>query len=126
MMGRVSKCSRDAGQVTMMFAFMMGIFLLGFVGLATDYTNLWFQRQAVQGATDAMCQAAAVDLLLYAQGAQTNTMGFTPSGSVLTCSATPGAAPCKIANYNGFDGTLSRNTITMTFPTTVTGVTGAS
>ena len=56
----------------------ISIFLIGVIGFGTDYTNLWFHRQAVQGAADATCQAAGMDLLLYAEGQATPKMNFTP------------------------------------------------
>ena len=117
---------RDRGQVAVMLVLAMGIFLLGFIGLATDYTNLWFQRQAVQGAADATCQAGAMDLLLYAEGEQTPKMNFTPTaGGTINCASAPTAAPCIIAKRNGYDGTLAANNVVMTFPKAVAGAPAA-
>ncbi len=118
---------RDRGQVTILVVLAMGIFLLAFVGFATDYTNFWFHRQAVQGAADATCQAAAIDLLLFAQGQATPTMNFTPvKGASIDCASTATAAPCIIAKKNGYDGTLSANKVVMSFPATVAGATAPS
>jgi len=112
----------EEGQVSVLFALMMAIFLMAFVGLATDYSNFWAQRQAVQAAADSTCQAAAMDLLLYAQGAQTPNMNFTPtSGGTLDCSSSPTAAPCIIAKYNGYDGTLASKKVVLSFPSAVAG-----
>jgi hypothetical protein len=117
---------KQRGQVAILFVLTMGIFLLGFVGLATDYTNLWFQRQAVQSAADATCQAGAMDLLLYAQGQATPKMNFTPSvGATINCASASTAAPCVIAKRNGFDGTLASNTVSLMFPKTVAGAPAA-
>lgn len=100
----------------------MSIFLIAFVGVATDYTNLWFNRQKVQGAADATCQAGAMDLLLYAQGQATPKMNFTPAvGATVNCSSSPTAAPCIIAKFNGYDGTATGNLVALTFPATVSG-----
>jgi hypothetical protein len=95
------------------------VFLLAFTGLATDYANFWFKRQAVQGAADATCQAAGMDLYLYAVGQQTANMHFVPGATPILCSGSPTPAPCLIAKYNGFDGTLASNNVQMSFPTTV-------
>jgi putative Flp pilus-assembly TadE/G-like protein len=117
---------RDRGQVTILVLLGMAIFLLAFVGLATDYTNFWFQRQAIQGAADATCQAAAMDLLLYAEGQKTANMNFTPSvGGTVNCSSSSTAAPCIIAKYNGYDGTLASNNVVMSFPGSVSGAPAA-
>jgi len=114
----------EAGQTLVVVALATSIFLVAFVGLATDYSSFWSQRQAVQGAADASCQAASMDLMLYSQGAQTANMNFTPgSGVVIDCASSPTAAPCIIAKYNGFDGTLASNKVQMSFPTSVAGAT---
>src|SRR5262245_37021366 len=100
----------EKGQSTILVVLALSIFLLGFIGFSADYTNLWFKRQAAQGAADAACQAAAMDLYLFAQGSQTPNMNFTPAdGLLLTCSASPTAAPCIIARNNGFDGAATGN-----------------
>ncbi len=100
----------------------MSIFLLAFVGFATDYTQLWYQRQAIQGAADATCQAAGMDLLLYAEGQATPNMNFTPSvGGNIDCASTSTAAPCIISVRNGYDGTVAGNQVAMSFPATVSG-----
>lgn len=108
------------GQTTILVVVSLAIFLLAFVGLATDYANFWFNRQAVQGAADATCQAAGMDLYLYAVGQQTANMHFIPGATAVSCTASPMPAPCVIAKYNGFDGTLASNTVQMSFPSTVT------
>jgi hypothetical protein len=116
--------SRDRGQVTILVVLAMGIFLLAFIGFATDYTNFWFHRQAVQGAADATCQAAAMDLLLYAQGQPTPAVNFTPAkGISIDCASAPTAAPCIIAKKNGYDGAIAANKVVMSFPASVAGAT---
>ncbi len=125
-MRKRATCDRswDRGQITILVVLAMGIFLLAFVGFATDYTNFWFHRQAVQGAADATCQAAAMDLLLYAQGQPTPAAHFTPAkGISIDCASAPTAAPCIIAKKNGYDGTLAANKVVMSFPASVTGAT---
>jgi Putative Flp pilus-assembly TadE/G-like len=112
----------ERGQITIFVVLVLGIFLLGFVGFATDYTNFWYHRQSVQGAADATCQAGAMDLLLYAEGRQTPNMNFTPKvGTAIDCKEAPTAAPCIIAKYNGYDGTLAANDVVLNFPSTVPG-----
>ena len=63
----------EQGQLLLHFGLILGFFLLGFVGLATDYTNFWYHRQAVQSAADATCQAGAMDLFLLAGGSPTRS-----------------------------------------------------
>ena len=115
--------SFDSGQVTMFLALMMGIFLVAFVGFATDYTTYWFQRQAIQSATDATCQAAAMDLYRYAGPDPSPGMNFVPSAGGVSCTASPTAAPCRIAAYNGYNASMFGVTVAMSFPTTEPGVT---
>lgn len=106
------------------FGLMVGLFLLAFVALATDYSNFWYHRQALQSAADAACQAGAMDLMLYAESASTPYMNFTPQvGTTISCSITPTAAPCIVAKYNGYDGTLASNNVVLSFPATIPGYT---
>ncbi len=119
-----SKQGGESGQITILVTMILSVFLLSFIALATDYATFWFTRQAVQGAADASCQAAAMDLLYYAQGSETANMNFTPSqGTTISCATSSSAAPCIIAKYNGFDGTKAGNTVQMSFPSSVAGVT---
>lgn len=123
-MNRSSKHNRhrERGQIIVLVVLAMSTFLLGLIGFATDYTRLWYQRQAVQGAADATCQAGGMDLLLYAEGQATPKMNFTPSvGGTIDCASAPTAAPCIIAKFNGYDGALAANKVVMTFPATVSG-----
>ena len=112
----------ERGQATILLVLALGIFTLGFIGLATDYTGLWYQRQAAQGAADATCQAGAMDLLLFAEGQATPKMNFTPSvGATINCASASTAAPCVIAKRNGYDGTVAGNQVVLTFPASVGG-----
>src|SRR5229473_1696515 len=43
----------EAGQTTVFFVLVLGIFLLGALCLAFDFSNMWFHRQAAQTAADA-------------------------------------------------------------------------
>jgi putative Flp pilus-assembly TadE/G-like protein len=108
---------RDGGQITIFVGLALGIFLLAFIGFATDYTNFWLHRQQAQSGADATCQAAATDLYLYAIGQATPTMNFVPTlNGTISCSAAPTAAPCIIAKYNGFDTAIADNDVKMSFP----------
>lgn len=118
----------DSGQAVITVLLVLGTFLLGAIGLATDFSNLWFHKQKAQTAADAACQAGAMDLLEIAEGASTTTSaGFTP-GTGFSCSTASGAAPCKYGALNGFSAPgLTANTesneIAVSFPSTVPGVT---
>jgi hypothetical protein len=122
--------NREAGQVAIVVVLLLGLFLLGFVGLATDYSNLWFHRQAAQGAADAACQAGAMDMLLVAESTPTGgsfTPGFT-AGTAFSCSGSPSPlpTPCWYAAKNGYDGagfSTGTNTVAVSFPTSVPGYT---
>jgi hypothetical protein len=128
-------CTRrgERGQSAIFVVLALGIFLLGFTGLAVDYSNLWFHRQGAQAAADAACQAGAVDMLALKGGATVGgsfTPHFTP-GTAVDCSATPTATPCWYAAHNGYDGAgfaagTKSNTVNVTFPTTVAGLTAPS
>lgn len=126
---RVHELSRDdSGQAIITVLLVLGTFLFGAIGLATDFSNMWFHKQKAQTAADAACQAGAMDLMEIAEGASTATSaGFTP-GTGFSCSAKPGAAPCKYGALNGYaapglTANTESNEIAVSFPTAVPGVT---
>ncbi len=119
------KLDGESGQTSIFMLLILGIFFLIFIGLAVDYSNLWFHRQAAQGAADAACQAGAMDLLVDFSGGPGNQGGFTP-GTNFDCVDFPDSAPCQYAALNGYTGTaLIANTpgtnVTVSFPGTVPG-----
>ena len=97
--------SAESGQTNIFVLLILGIFFLGFIGLAVDYSNLWFHRQMAQGAADAACQAGAMDLLVDYSGGGPNQGGFTP-GTNFDCKDLPSCAPCRYAALNGYTGGL--------------------
>lgn len=117
---------RQRGQTIILVVLALGIFMIGFVGFATDLTNLWFRRQNAQSAADAACMAAASDLLLVANG------GSAPSytiGTAFDCTSGSTHTPCYYANLNGFDSAglsagAESNIVSVSFPGSVTGVGG--
>ena len=116
----------ERGQVAVLVVLVLAVFLLAFFGFAVDYANILAQRRKLQTAADAVCQAAAMDLLLYAEQASTAKMNFTPivNGSV-DCGSQSSAAPCIIARMNGFDGRMS-NSVVLNFPPQINGQNGPS
>jgi len=120
----------ERGQTAIILVIALSLFMLAFTGLAVDYSNLWFHRQAAQGAADAACQAAAMDMYVLSQGTPvggTFNPGFTPtSGASNDCSSNASATPCKYAALNGYDGkglATGSNSVVFSFPDSVPGVT---
>lgn len=118
------KLGADDGQVAVLVVSAVTIFLLLFVGFGVDMTNLYFHRQAAQGAADAACIAGATDMFATANGAALG--GFT-SGTAFDCATTPSASPCKYAALNGYSGAglatgADSNKVAISFPATVPGV----
>ncbi len=67
----------EAGQAGIVVVLMLSLFLLAALAFAVDYTNIWFQRQQVQTAADAACQAGAMDIYELAAGVSLAHAGFT-------------------------------------------------
>jgi hypothetical protein len=112
--------------VIILVVLVLALFLAGFVGLATDYTNLWAHRQKARGVADAACQAAGADLLLFAEGQATGKANFTP-GTAFDCSSNLAAAPCKYAQFNGYDSAglqtdQASTSVSLTFPSSLPGI----
>lgn len=118
----------EAGQATIIVVIALGTFLLGSMGFATDFANIWFHREKAQSAADAACQAGAMDMLGIAEGTNTITSaGFTP-GTAFDCASASSASPCKYAALNSYSGVgltagTESNDVSVTFPSAVTGVT---
>jgi Putative Flp pilus-assembly TadE/G-like len=124
----------ERGQTTIIIVLALSLFLLAFTGLAVDYSNLWFHRQAAQGAADAACQAGAMDMYLLATGSVVGSPasfspGFAPTAlGNHVCSATDAAVPCKYASLNAYSGAgltvgTESNEVKFSFPSTISGVT---
>ena len=127
---------KDCGQVVMFVMIGMGIFLLGFIGLGVDMTNLWLHRQTAQSAADAVCVAGAMDMLTTANTG--NPAGLFTPGTPFDCSSGPGSggglhlpasAPCQYAVLNGYNGPVltgngakEGNLVSVSFPPTIPGV----
>src|SRR5258708_34710708 len=119
--------SSEAGQAAISVVLILGLFLVGVLALAVDFTNIWFHRQAAGAAADAACQAGAMDLLGKAAGLTLNSAGFTP-GTVGDCVSSPSATMCSYAAANGYNGAglvsgAASNSVSWTFPPSVSGVT---
>jgi Flp pilus assembly protein TadG len=121
---RKNRRASEAGQTTVFFVLVLGIFLLGGLCFAFDLSNMWFHRQAAQTAADAACTAGAMDLLVDAQGGATGNQGFT-LGTPYTCTTSSTDSVCKYAAKNGYNSNSSApgNLVSVSFPGTVNGVT---
>jgi Flp pilus assembly protein TadG len=121
---RKGRRAREAGQTTVFFILVLGIFMLGGLCLAFDLSNMWFHRQAAQTAADAACTAGAMDLLVNAQGAATGHQGFT-IGTNFDCASGSTASVCQYAAKNGYNSasTTPGNLVSVSFPAAVSGIT---
>src|SRR6266436_7001864 len=120
--GSLRQWSSQRGQTFLAIVIFIAVFLLGVLGLATDYTQVWAHRQMAQGAADAACQAAAADLFLNAispaASGQNGLQPFSWIGSPFDCSTNAGSPPCAYAALNGYSG----SNVNVTFPSSLTGV----
>ncbi|HKS95507.1 MAG TPA: pilus assembly protein TadG-related protein [Terriglobia bacterium] len=115
----------DAGQVSVLVLLATALFVLLFVGFGVDMTNLYFHRQAAQGAADAACQAGAMDM--FANTAGTSLGNFT-TGTNFDCTSKTTATPCQYARLNGYSSPgltagVDSNDVQVSFPASVAGVT---
>ena len=116
------------GQTMIFFVLGLSLVFLAVLGFAVDMGNLWFHRQSAQTAADAVCTAAVMDMLVTAEG--TSAGGFT-AGTDFDCgggtNSISTAAPCKYAQFNGFNATgvvagQASKSAVLNFGTTVDGV----
>ncbi len=114
--------SDESGQAIALVMLALGLFLLGALAFSVDLTNVWFQRQSTQVAADSACTAAAMDLLIDAQGGATGNQGFTTTGA-FNCTPSSAAMPCVYARRNGYSSDTTNSLVSVSFPATVPGVT---
>jgi hypothetical protein len=116
---------RESGQALVLVVVALGLFMFAALGLGIDGAQLYAHRQMAQAAADAVAQAAIMSILRGTNS--TSTHPFSTAAS-FTCTVAPATldlrTPCVYAQYNGF-GT-SADTVVVSFPTTVSGVTLSS
>jgi len=120
----------EAGQAMLLYILALATFLLGALLFAFDLSNMWFHRQAAQSAADAACAAGAMDLLVDAQGGGTGHQVFK-LGQPYTCTtasstSNPADPVCWYAAQNGYNSNTTGNQVSVSFPSTVIGVTPPS
>jgi len=104
----------------------MSLFLFAALGLAIDGGQMYAQRQMAQAAADAAAQAGIMSILRGTNATSANPFGTgSPPIASSVCTPADARTPCVYARYNGFGGT-NADTVTLSFPTTVAGVTLSS
>jgi hypothetical protein len=111
----------ESGQSALLIFLFIFVLLLGMLGFATDYAQLFARRQMAQAAADAACQAGAYDLFIK----QTNSsypldyswIPATAGTGAFDCSTNSGSPPCVYASRNGFSGSK----VAVSFPSSVPG-----
>ena len=117
---------RREGQAVILVVVAMSILLIGALGLAIDGGQMYAQRQMAQAAADASAQAGIMSIFDGTNGTSGHPFGTgTPPIASSVCTTTDGRTPCVYARNNGFGGT-SADTVTLSFPATVSGVTLSS
>jgi hypothetical protein len=120
-----SRSGAENGQAVVLVVVALGLFMFAALGLGIDGAQLYAHRQMAQAAADAVAQAAMMSIKRGTDS--TSTHPFSTAAS-FTCTVPPAAldlrTPCVYAQYNGF-GT-STDTVTVSFPATVSGVTLSS
>jgi len=109
------------GQAVLIIVILLAMFLLGALGLATDYTQLWSRRQKAQAAADAACQAGAGDLYMQFANSSAESkfnLDWSWIGTDYNCSAHADSAPCSYAAANGYTG----SSVAITFPASGDGI----
>ena len=113
---------RKDGQAVILVVVAMSILLIGAVGLAIDGGQMYAHRQMAQAAADAAAQAGIMNILDGTNATSAHPFGTgTPPIASSVCTTTDPRTPCVYARNNGFGGTAA-DTVTLSFPATVSGV----
>jgi Flp pilus assembly protein TadG len=117
--------NRESGQAIVLVVVSLGLFMLGALGLGIDGAQMYAHRQMAQAAADAAAEAAIMSI---ARGTNSTSAHPFSTAASFTCAVPPATldlrTPCIYAQYNGF-GT-STDTVTVSFPATISGVTLSS
>ena len=114
---------RRDGQAVILVVVAMSILLIGALGLAIDGGQMYAHRQMAQAAADAAAQAGIMSIFDGTNASSAHPFGTgTPPIASSTCTTADGRTPCVYARNNGFGGTAA-DTVTLSFPATVSGVT---
>jgi hypothetical protein len=117
---------REDGQAVILVVVAMSILLIGALGLAIDGGQMYAHRQMAQAAADAAAQAGIMSIFDGTNVTSAHPFGTgTPPIASSTCTTADARTPCVYARNNGFGGTSS-DTVTLSFPATVSGVTLSS
>ena len=117
---------RQDGQAVILVVVAMSILLIGALGLAIDGGQMYAHRQMAQAAADAAAQAGIMSIFDGTNATSAHPFGTgTPPIASSTCTTADGRTPCVYARNNGFGGTAA-DTVTLSFPATVSGVTLSS
>jgi hypothetical protein len=121
----LSPCARrngESGQAIVLVVVSLGLFMLGALGLGIDGAQMYAHRQMAQAAADAAAEAAMMSI---ARGTNSTSAHPFSTAASFTCAVPPATldlrTPCVYAQYNGF-GT-STDTVIVSFPATISGVT---
>ncbi|MGA2770566.1 MAG: pilus assembly protein TadG-related protein [Bryobacteraceae bacterium] len=113
---------RQDGQAVILVVVAMSILLIGALGLAIDGGQMYAHRQMAQAAADAAAQAGMMSIFDGTNATSAYPFGTgTPPIASSTCTTADGRTPCVYARNNGFGGTTA-DTVTLSFPATVSGV----
>ena len=113
---------RRDGQAVILVVVAMSILLIGALGLAIDGGQMYAHRQMAQAAADAAAQAGIMNILDGTNATSAHPFGTgTPPIASSVCTTTDLRTPCVYARNNGFGGTAA-DTVTLSFPATVSGV----
>ncbi|HEV2493709.1 MAG TPA: pilus assembly protein TadG-related protein [Terriglobia bacterium] len=124
-MTRRVRCKHDDGQVMLSLVFGLSTVLVAVLAVGLDMTSLFFHHEAAQGAADAACLAAVMDM--HANALQDTTLGGFTAGTNFDCATTQSAAPCQYAALNGYSSPglttgADSNDVSVTFPASVSGI----
>ena len=113
----------EHGQSVLLLVLATSIFLIGALGLAIDGGQMYAQWQLAQAAADGAAEAGMMSIFRGTNATAAFPFGTSnPPIASSTCTTTDGRTPCVYARLNGFGATAS-DTVTLSFPTTVSGVT---
>jgi Flp pilus assembly protein TadG len=129
------KLRGQSGQAALLLLLILATFLLASLGFAVDLSNMWFHHQSAQNAADSACVAGAMDMLYLQRGTMMSSPSFTV-GTAGDCASSSSAALCRYAGFNGYTATTSAAgwgsstpagaiAVSWSFPSSVSGVTGA-
>jgi hypothetical protein len=122
---RYRRNRRERGQAILLVQLSLSLLMFGALGLAVDGGQIFAHYQLAQTAADSAAQAAMMSIFDGTNATSSHPFATGSPPASFTCTALDQRTPCIYGRSNGF-GSTTNDTVTVSFPSSVSGITLSS